>query len=308
MASNDDVSSSTLADVDVVESGKASSRRGGSTNKRKRTPPKQKGEKAAPKPKEVSKLTGLYLTAVAPALAKQKEKEVKFNLRSIDDHIADDGVSKQQFLALLHFIDQPSLVVSEFEFRQDVPYAITGAGVAKVLKMTKEVNECKETMPEQISSRMLLIQERFSQDRYKLPAFDRETILKCQEKGNGCVRIILTKTTLETFIDQRARNESVPTNKKPKQIRFLGAYFRYEPVFDVVFDDAEAKKVTKKRKKQAVRSTPATAEEEEEEEKAAIDSAVGAVSEELKAEEEGEVIIHTSDSDEEDDEVKFQKQ
>lgn len=218
----------------VVETGKR--KRGGG---RKKT--SAAAEKKEPKPKQLSKVSSLYLTKVAPSLKKKKENEVKFNLRSIDDYIADDEIRVQQFLSLLHFIDQSSLVVSEFEYRQDVPYAISGAGLAKVMKLVKEVNDCKAAgqLENDVSDSIQALQSRFSTDRYKLPSYDRDEIVKACAKGNGSVRIILTKTSLETFIDQRAKNESVPQSKKPKQIKFLGAQFRYEPVFDVVFDDAE---------------------------------------------------------------------
>lgn len=297
----DDVSPGSVADDEkeevVVSAGN------GSGGKRKRAPAKpkakvEKGEKKPPKPKEVSKLTGLYLLKVAPALAKEKkEREVKFNLRCIDEYIADEGLSKQQFLALLHFIDQPSLVIDEFEFRQDIPYAITNAGFAKIAKMQREIKECKETITEEVASQMSLIQDRFSNDRYKLPANDRDTILKCQAKGNGCVRIILVKTTLEQFLDQRARNESVPSNKKPKQIRFLGAHFRYEPVFDVVYDEEIAAKPVKRRKKaEVVEGSSCTAEE------AAIIDATPESFDDLIAENQA---VYEKESEEEDAEVEM---
>lgn len=217
---------------------------------------KEKAEKKPPKPKEISKLTNLYLGKVAPAITKQKkEREVKFNLRLIDEYVADENISKQQFLALLHFIDQSSLIVDEFEFRQDVPWAITSAGLQKVMRMAKEIKECKDTIPEGLADRLGVLEARFSVDAYKLPAKDRSVILKCQAKGNGCVRVILEKTTLEQFVDQRSKNESIPSNKSPKTIRFLGAQFRYEPVFDVVFDDAE-EKPKKRRKKSSDDQSP----------------------------------------------------
>lgn len=206
-------------------------------------PSTQQDQKKAPKPKEPKKLTLLYLSKIGPSLTKQKKaKEAKFNLRSIDDFISNPEISIQQFLSLLHFIDQPSLIVKDFEFRQDIPYAVSQDGLVKAMKLTKEVKACRESIAPEVLSNLQVLQSRFSNDRWKLPAHDKAEILDAQSRGNGSVRVILTKTYLETFMDQRAKSEALSaggTPKKTAEIKFLGAYYRYEPVFDVLFDDED---------------------------------------------------------------------
>lgn len=251
-------------DVDAVEQVAQKKGRGAPKGKRKRAPAAKKQEASAeessadgasagsgegqeeeekPAVKEPSKLALHYLKNIAPAIAHQKaekNRQTKFNLRTIDEFFADKEIRVQQFLSLLHFIDQPSLVVETVFFDNGIPFVQSKAGIAKLEKMEKELADC----PDDLRANFAKLQEKYSQHIWKLPPFDEDDI-RAAISDSPCkaIRIVLVKTSLETFFDSRNKKSGV--SDKRKQVKFLNAHFRYEPVFESA---PKIKRVVKKRK------------------------------------------------------------